>query len=203
MKKIYKFVITGGPCAGKTTALNILRKALTERGFKVLTAPESATEIFSIGLSLTETPQLTIQDLILKKMLHSENFVENIANTLDFNNENIIIFCDRGILDSKAYTPYEDFITVLDNNGLNEEEAIKRYDAVFHLVTAANGAEEFYTLENNSARFETAEEALALDLRTLNAWQTHPNLYVFDNSTNFDEKMNRLISKVIEIVNIN
>lgn len=184
MKKIYKFVITGGPCGGKTTALNILRKALTEQGFKVLTAPESATEIFSIGLSLNETPLLTIQDLILKKMLHSENFVKNIANTLDFNNENIIIFCDRGILDSKAYTPYEDFITALDNNGLNEEEAIKRYDAVFHLVTAANGA----------------EEARSLDLRTLNAWQTHPNLYVFDNSTNFDEKMNRLISKVIEIV---
>lgn len=201
MKKIYKFVITGGPCAGKTTALNILKNSLTEQGFKVLTAPESATEIFSIGLSLTETPLLTIQDLILKKMLHSENFVENIANTLNFNNENIIIFCDRGILDSKAYTPYEDFITVLNNNGLNEEEAIKRYNAVFHLVTAANGAEEFYTLENNSARFETAEEARALDLKTLKAWQTHPNLYVFDNSTNFEEKMNRLISKVIAIVN--
>ena len=203
MKKIYKFVITGGPCAGKTTALNVLKKALTERGFKVLTAPESATEIFSIGLSLTETPLLTIQDLILKKMLHSENFVENIAKNLDFNSENIIIFYDRGVLDSKAYTPYEDLITILNNNGLNEEEAIKRYDAVFHLVTAANGAEDFYTLENNSVRFETAEEARALDLRTLNAWKTHPNLYIFDNSTNFDEKMNRLISKVIEITNAN
>ena len=200
MKQIYKFVITGGPCAGKTTALNILKESLSKSGFKVLTVPESATEIFSIGLSLNETPILTIQDLILKKMLHSEDFVENIANTLDFNNENIIIFYDRGILDSKAYVPYEDFLTVLNNNGLDEEKAIKRYDAVFHLVTAANGAEEFYTLENNSTRLETAEEACSLDLRTITAWQTHPNLYIFDNSTNFDEKINHLISKVIEIV---
>ena len=34
-----------------------------------------------------------------------------------------------------------------------------RYDAVFHLVTAANGAERFYTLENNQARSETPQQA--------------------------------------------
>ena len=35
-----------------------------------------------------------------------------------------------------------------------------RYDAVFHLVTAAQGAERFYTLENNQARSETPEQVL-------------------------------------------
>ena len=33
-----------------------------------------------------------------------------------------------------------------------------RYDAVFHLVTAAQGAERFYTLENNQARSETPQQ---------------------------------------------
>ena len=41
----------------------------------------------------------------------------------------------------------------------------QRYEAVVHLVTAAIGAERFYTLENNKARMESrpAEEAIALD----------------------------------------
>ena len=32
-----------------------------------------------------------------------------------------------------------------------------RYNAVLHLVTAADGAEEFYSKANNAARFENAE----------------------------------------------
>jgi len=38
-----------------------------------------------------------------------------------------------------------------------------RYDAVIHLVTAANGAPEFYTSENNVARYETVEMAVDVD----------------------------------------
>ena len=39
----------------------------------------------------------------------------------------------------------------------------KRYDGVFHLVTAADGAKDFYTLENNKVRRETLAEAIELD----------------------------------------
>lgn len=46
---------------------------------------------------------------------------------------------------------------MLDNNGwtlnyLGE----KRYDEVIYMVTCAEGAESFYSLENNVARHETA-----------------------------------------------
>lgn len=34
-----------------------------------------------------------------------------------------------------------------------------RYDGIFHLVTAASGAEEHYSLENNEARSESVEMA--------------------------------------------
>jgi hypothetical protein len=43
-------------------------------------------------------------------------------------------------------------------------------------VTAANGAEPFYTLENNETRLESAEEARRLDDRVLRAWVGHPRL---------------------------
>jgi hypothetical protein len=38
----------------------------------------------------------------------------------------------------------------------------KRYDAVIHMVTAADGAEAFYDFANE-ARFETPEEAVQRD----------------------------------------
>jgi hypothetical protein len=37
----------------------------------------------------------------------------------------------------------------------------RRYDGVFHLVTAAIGAEKFYTLANNTARSETPEQVIS------------------------------------------
>ena len=49
-------------------------------------------------------------------------------------------------------------------NGLDELKLRDgRYDAVLHLVTAACGAEEHYSLDNNEARSENAE--LARDVR--------------------------------------
>lgn len=54
-----------------------------------------------------------------------------------------------------------------------------RYIAIFHLVTAAEGAEKFYTLENNGIRIESIEEAREVDRRTCRAWIGHPKLYVF------------------------
>jgi hypothetical protein len=58
-----------------------------------------------------------------------------------------------------------------------------------HLVTAAIGAEKYYTTENNAARSETLEEARALDFKILNTWVGHPNIRIIDNSTDFQGKI--------------
>ena len=71
-----------------------------------------------------------------------------------------------------------------------------QYDAVFHLVTAAKGAEKYYTLANNQARTETVEEAAALDDKLIAAWTGHPHLRVIDNATNFEDKLKRLIAEI-------
>lgn len=44
---VFRVVLTGGPCAGKTTALCGLRTRLTELGLHVVTVPENATMVFS------------------------------------------------------------------------------------------------------------------------------------------------------------
>ena len=45
----YKIVFTGGPCAGKTTALARVSNFLRSRGFTVYSVPEAATLIFQNG----------------------------------------------------------------------------------------------------------------------------------------------------------
>ena len=99
-------------------------------------------------------------------------------------------------MDNKAYMNELEFSMLLSTLGLNLTELRDRYDAVFHLVSAAKGAEEFYTTANNSARRETLEEAALLDDKLIGAWTGHPHLRVIDNSSDFDCKINRLIAEI-------
>lgn len=56
-----------------------------------------------------------------------------------------------------------------------------RYDCVVHLVTAADGAAEFYSTANNAARHEDADEARAVDRRIRQVWLGSPNFVVVHN----------------------
>ncbi|MBR3349506.1 MAG: AAA family ATPase, partial [Solobacterium sp.] len=88
----------------------------------------------------------------------------------------------------------------MESVGGNVVDLRDNYDAVFHLVTAAKGAEEFYTLENNAARYETIEEAVALDDRLIAAWTGHPHFRIIDNSMNFDKKLQNLLNEMLAVV---
>lgn len=78
---------------------------------------------------------------------------------------------------------------------------MSNYDAIFHLVTAANGAIDYYTTLNNAVRTESAEEASVLDEKTLLVWRCHQHHRIIDNSgKDFKQKMEKLSSSVIELV---
>jgi len=63
----------------------------------------------------------------------------------------------------------------------NSQLRDQRYDAVLHLVTAADGAEKYYDNETNSARYESIEEARVKDNKLREAYMTHPKWYLIDN----------------------
>lgn len=52
---MWKVVVTGGPCAGKTTAMTAIAQALEERQIKALIVPEAATMLFKGGASIVST----------------------------------------------------------------------------------------------------------------------------------------------------
>ena len=52
---LHKICITGGPCAGKTTALAMLQSDLQQLGFLVLTIPEAATLLMKGGAMIVSS----------------------------------------------------------------------------------------------------------------------------------------------------
>ena len=192
---ITKIVLTGGPCGGKSTGLSRIRNAFTDRGYRVLIIPETASELIDNGVSFSTcgTPA-EFQSCLMNLQLAKERTFERAAASMP--DEKILIVCDRGALDNKAYMTADEFARLLDSIGTNEIELRDGSDAVFHLTTAAKGAEAYYTTANNTARTETPEQAAALDDKLISAWTGHPHLRIIDNSTGFDEKINRLISEI-------
>ena len=194
-QQITKIVITGGPCAGKTTALSWIQNAFTEKGYMVLFVDETATELIGGGAPWKYTrSNRDYQYRLTQLMLAKELAFTEVAKT--FEAEKVLIVCDRGALDNRAYMNDEEFRYVLDQLGTNEVELRDHYDAVFHLVTAAKGAEQFYTLANNAARYETPEEAIRVDDGLIASWTGHPHLRVIDNRYDFNEKMMALITEI-------
>ncbi len=192
MQQIYKIVITGGPCAGKTTALSTVKDTFTKKGYTVLTVGEMATELINSGIApWTCANNIEYQKCQMKLQLEKEAVFLKAARTM--NARKILMICDRGMHDNKAYMGETAFLEMVRSLGKTEEGLLASYDAVFHLSTAAKGAEEAYTLSNNSARTENIEQARDVDDRVLDAWKDHPCRKIIDNSTSFEEKISRLI----------
>lgn len=193
--KITKIVITGGPCAGKSTAMSWIQNAFTNLGYTVLFVPETATELITGGVApWTCGTNKDYQTCQVHLQLEKERVFDWAANSMKA--EKILIVCDRGALDNKVYMDQQTFDEILQMLGTNETVLRDKYDAVFHLVTAAKGAEKFYTTANNSARLETVEEAREMDDKFIAAWTGHQHLRVIDNDSNFEGKMRKLLSEI-------
>ena len=190
-----KIVITGGPCAGKTTAKGKIQKEFSKLGYTVLFISETATELISGGVApWTLVSNEEYQKCQISMQKRKEEIYEQAAGKMGA--EKVLIICDRGVMDNRAYMNDQEFENVMRALGLHEVEERDQYDAVFHLTTAAKGALEAYTLSNNGARTETPEQAREIDDRLIAAWTGHPHLRVIDNSTSFEGKLSRLVAEI-------
>lgn len=208
MKKIKKIVLTGGPCAGKTTALVRINDHFSNLGYKVFTVPEVPTMVTASGWNyMTSNHDFYYEGekVILELQLALEDKVQRMAETLD---EPCIIVCDRGAMDISAYISPEMWDDLTAGCGTSTKELRgERYDAVLHLVSAADGAEQFYTVANNAQRYEQADEAgLALarelDKKIIQAWTGHHYLRVINNGANFEHKMNRVLKEISAVLEL-
>ncbi len=208
MSDITKIVLTGGPCAGKTTALVRIVEHFGNLGYKVFTVPEVPTMLTASGWNyLTDNKAFYKEGekVILELQLSLEEKMARIASTC---NEPCVIVCDRGAMDISAYISPELWEEITAECGTSTSELRgSHYDAVLHLVSAADGAEKFYTVANNAQRYEKADEAgLAiarmLDKKIVQAWTGHPHLRVINNGEDFERKMQRVIKEISAVLGL-
>ena len=115
-----------------------------------------------------------------------------------------IILCDRGVMDGSAYTSENIWQALLDETGWSTIQLRdRRYEAVIHMVTSADGAQEFYTTANNEARYETTKDAIDLDKKLINAWVGHPHFSIIDNTqAGFQTKIDRCLDTVLKFIGL-
>eukprot|EP01134_Creolimax_fragrantissima_P005574 CFRG5574T1 len=194
--RVIRIVLTGGPCAGKTTCLARLSTFLLERGISVFTVPEAATMCWTNGAvqfdeTTTETQMLNFQATLMQLQMSLEDTFYKIAKN---GTKPAVLLCDRGLMDGSAYISNDLWDGVLKQFGYNNVMLRdQRYDLIFFLVTAADGAEANYKT-NTISRTEDLKAARLLDGKLQKSWIGHPHLHIFDNSTDFEGKMRRIIN---------
>ena len=205
MPIIYKIAVTGGPCGGKTSFMEEALHYLLATGVDCIVVPEAATQIISEwnespqGLSPEQYRVFQWDVANRVRILEVRAYEEALRSSFD----TVVILCDRGLLDARAYMEDHEFRAVMKEMGTSLEEVLlTRYDGAIHMQTAAQGAEEFYTLENNESRKETPEQARALDHKTLQAWAGAYKLSVIPNTSGgtFQDKIDHAISVVDQII---
>ena len=96
---VYSIVLTGGPCAGKTTALERLSAYLRERGFRVFTVPEAATMLFSNGVSFTDLSStekvINFQAALMSTQIALEDTFMKLAENTGEVNAKLRLVCNE------------------------------------------------------------------------------------------------------------
>ena len=72
MTEITKIALTGGPCAGKTTAVSYIREQLAAHGVQVIAVPEQATALMESGKTPESMGSYAFHSLLFQNQLEEE-----------------------------------------------------------------------------------------------------------------------------------
>ncbi|MCC6930304.1 MAG: ATP-binding protein [Gemmatimonadaceae bacterium] len=166
-----RVVLTGGPGAGKTAVLELIRLFFCVH---VKTLREAAGIVFGGGFprnqqwELRQAGQMAIYHV--QRALELTGDLENAA----------VVLCDRGTVDGGAY--WQGPGSLWEAVGTTQAAEIARYHAVIHLRTPTSP--DAYGHEN-PLRIESLDEAAAIDARIAESWSLHPRRYFVDATPDF------------------
>ncbi len=175
-----RVVLTGGPGAGKTAVLELIRLFFCEH---VKTLPESAGIVF--GGRFPRNHSAPVRQAAQRAIYHVQRELESTADV-----ENAaIVLCDRGTIDCSAYWTGDG--DLFSSVGTTRESELARYETVIHLRTPTSARA--YN-RDNPLRIESLEEAAAIDARILAQWEGHPHRFVVPATEDFLNKASHVLA---------
>lgn len=179
-------VITGGPGAGKTAVLEIIRKQLCEH---VVILPESASIIFGGGFWRLDSP--SARRAAQGAILHVQQQIENLVIG---EKAWAVGLCDRGLLDGLAYWPGEESEFWAEARTTLAAE-YRRYHAVIHLRTPTEALGYNHI---NPLRTETAAQARVIDDKIAKIWSGHPRYRTVESAHDFLTKAHKALRYIMD-----
>jgi predicted ATPase len=175
-----RVVLTGGPGAGKTAVLELIRLFFCEH---VTTLPEAAGIVFGGRFPRSDRPPL--RQAAQRAIYHIQRELETIADT----GNAAVVLCDRGTVDCAAY--WLGGGDLYSSVGTTRAAELERYHAVIHLRTPTS--ENAYD-RRNPLRIETLEQAAAIDAAIAAEWSAHPRLFIVEPTEDFLNKAARALA---------
>jgi predicted ATPase len=172
-------VLTGGPGAGKTAVLELIRLFFCVH---VRTLRESAGIVFGGGFPRDHRWEL--RQAAQRAIYHVQRSLELTADV----ENSAVVLCDRGTVDGAAY--WQGPGTLWSAVGTTLDEELARYHAVIHLRTPSSP--DAYG-HDNPLRVESLPEAADIDARIAEAWSRHPRRYVVEATPDFLTKAARAL----------
>ncbi|MEA9357845.1 AAA family ATPase [Bacteriovorax sp. PP10] len=181
-------VITGGPGAGKTAVLEMIKKMNL---LNTTILPEAASILFTGGF--WRLPSKSGRASAQRAIFNVQNEMETLVK--EENKWNFAL-CDRGTLDGLAYWPYdEDLFWKMNHTSLSKE--LSKYAAIIHLRTPT----ETQGYNNiNPLRIENALTAREIDNKIADIWKDHPMYVDIESYDNFLTKTQIAIDLVNKIM---
>lgn len=172
-----RIVLTGGPCGGKTTFIQLAQRNF---GSSMEVVEEAATLLYRGGFP--RGAEILNRRCAQTAIYHVQRQLETYYFTRA--SEATLFLCDRGSLDGVAYWPgsTKDYLNHLNTH---LEFEISRYDWVIHFMTAS---EDDYNA-GNPYRTETYQEAKHLDSLIQATWSQHPRQVIIEDKDDFLNKM--------------
>lgn len=175
--KIYRVVITGAPCSGKTKIIDMLYEYYKKRLDDVFVCPEAASQLITEGSSRNNV--ILFQKNVFKRQCDNEKYINKQLKKCQ--GDIALVLYDRGLVDCYSYV--DDIHEFADEVNCSVLKSYCNYDMAIMLEICDK-----QYFENNGERIENYQKCLQLQDRIKDVYVGHPHLRYIKNQNIIADK---------------